>query len=177
MVAGVQAFFTARGVTANVSLGWKEASKQVNQGAGRANRVVFIPSDRSGRGGALKLDRNLQPGQRHFGSPVKDASAKALYTWERLLTVSVWAVDSTAPNDEGKQIEAVEDLFEWTIRAVHDFAHASAQWGEVAWLATPIERQFGRELQASLVFRHPMFDTPQDRAFPGFDLEKVPEPI
>lgn len=174
MVTSVQAFFDARDVGANVSLGWKEASKQVNQGAGRANRVVFIPSDRSGRGGALKLDQNLQPGRRRFGTAPNDVSTKALYTWERLLTVSVWAVDSTAPNDESKQIEAVEDLFEWTIRAVHDFAKASAQWGEVSWLASPIERQFGRELQASLVFRHPMFDTPQDRAFPGFEIERDP---
>lgn len=172
MVASVQAFFAARSIGANVSLGWKEASKQVNQGTGRANRVVFIPSDPGGRGGTIGPAQ--QPGQRRFGTAPNDVSTRALFTWERLLTVSVWAVDTTAPNDESKQIEAVEDLFEWTVRAVQAFAQNNARWGDVSWLASPIERQFGRELQAALVFRHPLFDSPGDRAFPGFNITEVP---
>ena len=165
LVDSVRTYFEARNVTANVSIGWKEASKQVNQGAGRANRVVFIPSDPSGRGG--KLVGAHQPGMRTFGSPTKDASVRALYTWERQLVVSVWAVATDAPNDEERQVEAVENLFEWTIRAVHAFAFVNAQWGDVNWLAAPIERQFGRELQAGLIFRHPMFDTPAEVVYPG----------
>lgn len=172
LVASVRSYFEAHGVTANVSMGWKEPAKQVNQGAGRANRVVFIPSASNGRGGSIGATQ--QPGARRFGTVPNDVETRALFDWERLVTVAVWAVDTDAPNDEEKQIEAVEDLFEWTIRAVHAFARNNARWGEVSWLASPIERQFGRELQASLTFRHPLFDSPADRAFPGFAITKDP---
>lgn len=164
LVNGVRSYFTGAGLTANVSVGWKEAAKQVNQGTGRANRVVFVPSDLGGRGGTLTAVQ--QPGQRNFGTPTVDTAVRALQDWERTLLVRVWAVDSTSPNDEEKQIEAVETLFEWTIRAVQSFAKNNGRWGAVEWLAAPIERQFGRELQAELVYRHPLFDAPQVVIFP-----------
>lgn len=161
LVSSVRSYFEQRNIVTSVSLGWREAAKQVNQGAGRANRVVFIPSDPGGRGGPLSAAH--QPGARHFGN---DTTARALYTWERNLVVSVWAVDADNPNDEEAQIEAVEDLFEWTIRAVHAFAFNNARWGETNWLVNPNERQFGRELRAALTFKHPMFDSPTGLAFP-----------
>jgi hypothetical protein len=157
LVAGVQAYFTANAVTAAVSLGWKQPAQQINQGTGRANRVVFIPSDPGGKGG--KLTATQQPGHRMIGDPV-EATARALLTWERYVVVSVWAVDGTDPHDEAKQIEAVETLFEWTLRAVHSVAHNDARWGDVAWTTSPVEHVFGRELRAGLTYRHPMFDAP-----------------
>lgn len=163
LVASVRAYFEARDVTANVALGWREPTKQINQGPGRANRVVFIPSDESGKGG--KLAPTQQPGARYFGNP-PDTTARALYTWERQLVVSVWAVDGANPHDEALQIEAVEDLFEWVVRAVHAFAHNDARWGDVVWTTEPVEHQFGRELRASLTFRHPLFDTETGVAYP-----------
>lgn len=167
LVGGVQSYFAARSVTAAVSLGWKQPTAQVNQGTGRANRVVFIPSDSSGRGGRLSQD-GLQPGARYFGPPASpaDTTVRALWTWERSLVVSVWAVDTTDPHNEAKQIEAVEDLFEWTVRAVHYFAHNNARWGDVAWTTSPVEHSFGRELRAALTFRHPLFDTETGVAYP-----------
>lgn len=165
LVSDVRTYFAGAGVTANVVIGWKEAAKQDNQGPGRANRVVFVPSDPQGRGGNVTVPGPQQPGMRSFGNPV-DTAARALGDWERLLTVHVWAADTTAPNDEEAQIEAVEDLFEWTLRAVHSSAKNNARWGAVDWLVSPVERQLGRELRAQLTFRHPLFDAPQTLIFP-----------
>lgn len=155
MVESVREYFVDRNVTAHVSLGWKQPTQQINQGFGGANRVVFIPSDPSGKGGSL--GGAAQPGDRRIGT---DTSVRSLYNWERFVVVSVWAVDSSDPADEAKQIEAVESLFEWTVRGVHAFAANNARWGDVAWTTSPVEHVFGRELRAGLVFRHPIFDTP-----------------
>lgn len=174
LVASVQSYLTARNVTANVSLGWRQDTKQINQGPGRANRIVFIPSDQGGRGG--KIIGTQQPGPRRFGSPTADTTARALFDWERSLLVSVWAVDGSDPHNEAKQIEAVEDLFEWTIRAVHHSAFNNARWGDVAWTTSPTEHQFGRELRAGLTFRHPLFDTENVIVYPaGIEITPVLE--
>lgn len=151
----VAAYFATVGVTANVSLGWKQPTKQINQGTGRANRVVIIPADGANGGSLVGVQ---QPGQRRFGTGDDEISARALYTWERAVIVSCWAVDLTDPHDEELQIEAVEDLFERTIQAVHYSAYNDARWGKVAWMTNATEQVFGRELRAALTFRHPMFD-------------------
>lgn len=171
LVASVQAYFDARGLGTNVSLGWKQPTKQINQGEGRANRVVFIPSDPSGRGGALAGAH--QPGPRRFGTGPSTIEARALYTWERSITVSVWAVDPTSPADESLQIEAIETLFEHVVRAVHAFAQVNAQWGEIGWVVSPTELLFGRELRAALSFHHPLFDSEVGKAFPSSSITKV----
>jgi len=178
LVASVQAYFTVTAgtppvttKTCDVSLGWKQPTKQINQGVGRANRVVFIPSDPGGKGG--KIVGAHQPGPRRFGPGVGgDTATRALYTWERQLVVSVWAVDGSDPHNEAKQIEAVEDLFELTIRAVHYYAFNNAQWGDVDWTTSPVEHSFGRELRAKLTFRHPMFDAETGIAYPAKAITK-----
>lgn len=162
LVASVQAYFDARSVGTQVGLGWKQPTQQINQGVGRANRVVFIPSDPSGKGG--KLAGAQRPGQRNVDT---NLSMRSLYNWERFVTVSVWACDTTDPQNEEKQIEAVETLFEHTVRAVHYFAANEAQWGDVTWTTSPVEHAFGRELRAGLVFRHPIFDAPNERVYPA----------
>ena len=160
LVHSVRDYFTANGVTASVSLGWKERSRQDNQGAGGANRVVFTPSDDSGRGGTIDGIRG--PGSRNnlASNGGDDTSRRGLYSWERFVVVSIWAQDDSQadPEDEEAQIEATEALFEWTMRAVQAFAHQDARWGDVTWTPTPVDRSFGRELRAALTYRHPMFD-------------------
>jgi hypothetical protein len=167
----IESYFTTRGVTATVALGWKQPTQQINQGPGGANRVVLIPSDPSGKGG--RLVGAQQPGPRVFGPQSDGLTARSLYTWERFVVVSVWAVDATDPANEPKQIEAVEDLFEWTVRAIHAFAHNDARWGDVAWTTSPVEHAFGRELRAGLTFRHPLFDGPTGIAYPVPEITKT----
>jgi len=170
-VATVQTFFDDNSVVANVEVGWKRRPRQDNQSTGGANRVVFIPSLDKGAGGKLVPVRF--PGPRN----VRDASAadptkvianvRSLLEWERSVQISVWAVDPTGREDESKQIEAVESLFEWTVRAIHGSpgAFASLVWGDVTW-TPPIERAFGLELLADLTFRHPIFDSPRELVYP-----------
>jgi len=274
LVDGVRDYFSDHSVTANVSIGWNERTKQVNQGAGGANRVVFTPSDDSGRGGRLagahhvgsrdinlvgsrigtqakrlsvsgpfalsdgeilnvKIDGEVTAQTITFsagdfadisaatvteviaamsltGATVSESSGKvlitseskgptssvkveggtanvalgfstvqatgngyegqvrALFNWERICVVSVWAVDTSNVDDEEKQIEATETLFEWVLRAVQRQAQMTAQWGDIIWTPNKAyERAFGRELRASLVFKHPMFDVPTETVYPG----------
>jgi hypothetical protein len=174
LVTNVQSYFTSRSITANVSLGWKQETKQINQGPGRANRVVFIPSPPSGAGG--RLVGAQQPGPRRFGPGVGgDTSARSLFTWERQVLVSVWAADTSDPHNETKQLEAIEDLFELTVRAVHAATQANAQWGEVTWVLSPNEHTFGRELRAALSFAHPLFDDEVVVKYPGKAITRVLE--
>ncbi len=167
MVAYVAAYLTAVGVTAHVSLGWRERTKQINQGPGGANRVVFTPSDDSGRGGEIVATQ--QPGQRKSSD---GTSRRALFDWDRYLVVSVWGVDGTSPEDESLQIEATETLFERVMQGVQNFAGQGAHWGSVTWTNSPLERAFGKELRAALIFRHPMFDAENQTVVPGFVLNR-----
>lgn len=180
LVAAVQAYFTATGNQATVSLGWKERTKQPAAGAGR---VVFTPSDDSGKGGNIVQPH--MPGPRDVlddnGNVV--ARVRALRSWERLVVVSVFANDPTNIEDESAQIEATETLYEATVRAVNSFAvsplgtlaAAGLVWGAVNWTPVPIERVFGRELRAELTFKHPIFDAPLEVVFPQPSINKVME--
>lgn len=172
----VRDFFATNGVSATCELGWRRRDRQLNQGAPLgANRVVFTPSDSGGAGGTLVPARF--PGPR----TLRDAgqamgTVRSLRDWERAVTVSVWAVDPTKPNDEASQIEASETLFEWVVRAVHSApgAFAEMEWGAVQWTEPP-ERSFGLELIASLTFKHPIFDVPRELVFPsGAAVKRAP---
>jgi hypothetical protein len=75
--------------------------QQLNQGVGQANRVVFMPGS--------------WPDGSNQGVLVPAVRRKGIYervnaTWERIVTASVWAVDSTEPANQEKQIQAVSSL-------------------------------------------------------------------
>lgn len=174
-VVAVQAFLTDNSVNARVEVGWRRRNQQLNQGPGGANRVVFTPSaDDSGAGGSLIPPRFVGPRTVYDKDPLAVdptrpvATMRALRDWQRRALVSVWAVDVTRREDEAAQIEAVETLFEWVMRAVHGSpgAFAAVTWGDVTW-TPPGERAFGLELRAGLTFTHPVFDSPRDIAYPA----------
>jgi hypothetical protein len=174
LVDSVRAYLDARFGPSErpvVALGWRERTKQINQGPGGANRVVFTPSDDNGRGG--RIIGTQQPGARTFGTGQDKTTTRALFDWERTVIVSVWALDRTKPTDEAAQIEAVETLFEWVVRAVQQSAYANAKWTDVNWTVEPVEHAFGRELRAGLIFRHPLFDSENDVAFPTGVITKT----
>lgn len=179
-VDAVRAFFAQNNVDAVVEAGWKRRVRQDNQSANGAGRVVFTPSG-SDDGDGGKLAQVRFPGPRNLRDPSATnptkvvGSVRSLLEWERRVLVSVWAVDVDPQRreDEAAQIQAVEDLFEWTIRAVHSApgAFASVVWGSTRW-TPPLERAFGLELRFDLTFRHPMFDTPRMLVFPGGALAR-----
>ena len=158
LVEGVRAWFSDNAIDASIVLGWKERTKQANQGPGGAARVVFSPSDDSGKGGKLSQD---------FGNRGPGGNPRPLVMWERTCVVAVWARDPDAPGDDEGAIEAVETLLEQVVQAVQAVAGNSARWGEVLWTVSPNELSFGRELRASLTLRGPLFDRTSEIATPS----------
>lgn len=187
MLDDLAAFFDAHDVKATVTLGWKERTKQVNQGPGGAARVVFVPSDEEGDGGAIA------PTAKYPGDlPVLDAGgntigvARISATWQRTLVMSVWAHDATRRDDERAQIEAVEDLFRMAIvglRAVTMKTGAGqtipgvvqlVRFSKVVWTTKPTELRNGAELRCWIDVTVPLYEPPREALFPGATLEPDP---
>lgn len=168
LIASVRADFAANAVTANVDFGWNRTIRQDNQGAGGANRVVFMPSDEAGNGGEIRPARFM--GDRN----VRDADGKvvgnirALQDVEEIVTVFVWARDAQHPDDEVAQYEATVTLAERTMIAIHGApgAYGCVTWRSRKW-RPPLERAFGRELQLVLTIDQPIFARPRMLAFPS----------
>lgn len=170
MVARVQTYFTLNGVNAGVHLGWQARYRVTNQGPGQANRVTFTPGDDNGSGGRILAPS--QPGERRIGGTSPQTatdSIRALYDWERIVLVSMWASAPDATGDEEAReaatYEALEDLVEWTMRAIYNAGHANVIMGEVR-LTVPPERAYGLEARIGLTFRHPLFDVASDLVGP-----------
>lgn len=184
LVDDVTAFFLAHNVRAAVVEGWRERQKQNNQGPGGAARVVFTPGDEDGSCGELSLE-HLRAGEVSIYDqsmpPNVVAKARRLRMWAQTLVVSVWAHDDTKSSDERAQIEAVRQLFSWTVRAVQasPAGAANAQWGKIRWASgektqTPTELRNGAELRAWLELRTVILDTPVGIAYPAPALTTDP---
>lgn len=137
----VRAQFVADDSDAVVVFGWKEVAKQINQGPGGANRIVFKPGDKSNKGGPVlapdKPGRNPRP----------------LYTLNELFDVYIWAVDARALDDELAQVEAARLLHDQVLRALYLVTHTDGDkglgpvaFGDWQWNKGPIERPFGAEI-------------------------------
>lgn len=175
---GVQEYFGLFDDGTAVVFGYRERAKQINQGSGGANRVIFLPGDPSGAGGKLaptprdvgrrQLDDTSDP-------PVHVADIRPIASWERQFTVSIWAVDKAAQRDELAQASAAETLFERLVRAVEQFTGAggpNVAWGSVTWTVAK-ENTFGTELLVGLALAHPLMDGPEEVGFPGFEIQRV----
>lgn len=163
-----------------VSLGWRERARQDNQTAGRADRIVFTPSADDGRSGQIAAVRG--PGLREIRTPegVLEGKVRGLYTWEQLMTCSVWAAPppGCSRDDEEAQIGATEDLFEWALQAVYHSGLAAVQPGEAGWTVSPVHTAFGKEMRFTFTLRQDVFDKPRDVRFPGHSVPRpwLPEP-
>jgi len=174
LVDAVGAYFTANNVGAVAVYGSRERTKQNNQGLGGANRVAFAPSDDGGKAGRIVAVKHPGP-RRTTDDEDNETARRAIFDWEHVLMVSIWAVDASDPENERAQLEAVETLLEHTINAVQSFAHANAIWGDVTWTPQPVERVFGRELRVGLTYRHPMFETENEIVRPSPVVHRIPE--
>lgn len=169
---GVAAYFEAQSIPVVVDRGWKARAKQTNQGAGRANRVVFMPSKKDGNAGQIVNPRQVgereifKPGPTKDDPPVLVARVRALSDWKRLLLVSIWAYDGTQANDEGAQDDALYFLFTETQRAVQSVGFGNPVWGATE-ITVPPERSFGLELLAELSIQFPIIDRPTDVGSPS----------
>ena len=148
----VKARLEAAGVTAEVVFGERQPPQQLNQGTGRANRVVFAPGDDAGNLGTY--DAPVKPGR----------AARSLWDWMLLARVYVWAYDPSAPEDEIVQWKAVVELHDLVIEAIHAFCSAFYAPTSPKNVAKPNERRFGKEMVFLLVYRQPVLATPRERS-------------
>ncbi len=175
LVDGVAAFFVANEITAVVERGWKARAKQINQGPGRANRVIFMPSKADGGAGAIVNPRQVGLIEVGEDPALPEYTIRPLSDWSRSLIVSMWAYDGDSANDEGAQCDAVDALFRWTQIAVQAVAFGNAVWNETKF-TVPAERAFGLELLAGLTYQSPVFDMPLEIARPAPLVTKGPLP-
>lgn len=131
--------------TVSVVFGSREVAKQINQGAGRANRVVFAPGD---EGGALGSYAPVgEPGR---NLAMRDGSARrrpmrALWDWKVAGRVYVWAYDGAAHTDELAQWTAMVELHDRVIAEIHRVAAGNYQIRAPRNAAKSVERTFGCE--------------------------------
>lgn len=129
-----------------VAFGWRERAKQVNQGTGRANRVIFEPGDAGkagGYSGAKRPGRNPRP----------------LGTLTETCTVYCWACDAEsaeAANQELAQWRAARMLHDAVYRAIQlalrtkAEANLNVKFDAPEWVLTNVERPFGAEMKFRL---------------------------
>jgi hypothetical protein len=176
LVTQVRSYLTTYGVTCTVAVGFRELAKQTNQGPGRANRLVFVPSTENGDAGRIVSVRD--PGRRVITQtdPSEDpdvvvGEVRALGDWDQNITLSVFAHDGANPRDELAQHVAVSELLQWAKRAIDSTGFANIAWGAVRYVV-PKENTFGAELRVGLTFMSPIFDVPLEVATPGFTISK-----
>lgn len=177
LAAGVRAFFEANGVPATVPpVGWKYRTFQVNQGPGGGSRVAFIPGriDPTAPGVPKVLDAGTfsqpqlsTPGPRLGGQTQNPGNPRPLASWHKLVSVSIWAVDPDGPQDDERQLSALENLVDWTYTAMHNAVDpvsgrnvglADLELVDSVWTTPPVERAFGRELVLFFIQHAPVFD-------------------
>lgn len=162
LVADVKALFTSEGNTANVVFGKRESTKQINQGTGRANRVVFSPGDPAGKAGSYTGAKVTRKGPSFAGRK----ASKSLGTFLEKATVYCWSVDATtaaALNDESKQYDAARLLHDQVIRAIYrspNVGHGTFKISGPQWVQDKVERRFGAEIMFQLEFEAMIPDEP-----------------
>lgn len=175
LVNGVKAYFAATGGGTTVLCGYRERSRNLNQGTGGANRVVFLPGDPNGAGGKITPPRDVghQVLVDTEGNPVADV--RPIASWDRQFSVAIWAADATQIRDELAQCVAATALLERTAQAVEQVSHAggpNVAWGPIAWTIQQ-DNPYGAELVVGLLFTHPLMDAPAEVGTPGFTLTRV----
>lgn len=150
-------YFQSYSVPATVApVGLKYRSFTINQSApGNGNRVVFIPGVFDGDVKAKRAYGSLSRETRNSSFVV---NPREIASWERPITISVWAasVPGRRP-DEEDSIAVVEDLLEQVVRALQATAASAIHFGEVS-IPVPGEDTFGAELLLHVVQVGPLYD-------------------
>jgi hypothetical protein len=167
----MEAYFKTYEVKAKVAIGLKERDKW------QEPWVVIIPGTFDGTLPARPMDGGT------FGPPEKKKSwnPRELAEWTRTITFSIFAVDKDNKQSEEHQIEALEQLIEWTLRASWNAVDPvtginvggpSLEWGKSILLHPPVQMAYGRELLLQATYKHPFFDVPQLVLQPPPGLQK-----
>ena len=153
VIEDVRQRFIDEGTQCNVSFGRREKSKQINQGPGRANRVVFEPSVDGKLG---KYDAARYPGR----------NPRPLRTLKEWCTVYCWGWDGTKANDELAHYTQARLIHDAVIRAIYlsvQSGHGTFQLSDPMILVDKVEKVFGCELKFTLEVSAMIPDEPLDQ--------------
>lgn len=131
--------------------GKKQLAQTVNQGTGRANRVVFVPGEGDALGG-------YAPAQKMSGR-----AGRSLADWQVPATVHVWAHDASAPENELVQWKAMVELHDAVVAAIHKFCAGNYQLRAPRNASPLTERQFGCATAFVVAVNQPVIDVTRDR--------------
>ena len=183
---GVRAYFADHEVPAVVTpVGWRYRTFQTNQGPGGGSRVCLIPGKIDPAGGPPKpTDAGQFRGASQSANRAGPSGPRPLVTWDRLVSLSVWAVDPSDPTADELQFAATENLLEWAVLALNaavdpvtgqSVGLVSVALQDAQWVTPPVERGFGRELVAWFVHSGPLYDViPVRRTPTAGALQKGP---
>jgi hypothetical protein len=156
LVDGVQAYFDKRNLGTKVFATFnRERFRQNNQGEGTCNRVAFLF-------GGEDDDENLGELTAASHNSGNARNPRELFTWEKRGVCSVWAVDTSAPDDERVQIAAIENLLEQTVRAVQFVARADLKWTRMRVGKGSREKRYGTEILLDFEHKGPLYDVTYD---------------
>ena len=158
LLAKMRDTFAENGVTAPIYFGWREPAKQVNQGPGRANRVVVVPGK-----GKFMAARN--PGR----------NPRPLHTVLEQLTFYCWGFDPSEPNDELLQYEAARYLLDYTLESIYLNARGTYELSDIEWVDNKTERRFGAECKFTMLLQAMVPDGEWPEADVGPDANVVME--
>ena len=135
----------------SVVFGKRQVAQTVNQGTGRANRVVFVPGD----GASLGTYTAPQKQQGRAG--------RSLWDWRVAATVHVWAHDPAAAENELTQWNAMVELHDLVVTAIHNFAAGMYEIRAPRDASAVVERPFGCATAFVVALAQPVVATTRER--------------
>lgn len=157
---GVAKYFADRSIPIEVArVGAKYRSFKSNQHVlTGANRVVFIPGDFDPTSAQTKA-RPYGVLNRETRNASSVVNPRELASWERPITISIWAAPHPGKAEaEDDSIAVVEDMLELVVRACQFVQMSQIMFGEVVIVAPPVEQSYGAELLLSAIQRGPLLD-------------------
>jgi hypothetical protein len=192
----IRSYFAAHEVPATVFFGWKHRARIGNQGPAGGSRVVLCPGLEPKANGAAeggKLDRfthGTGADPQRFGTPGSGAGPAAILNAPVQATLCVWGYDPAHRESEGHQHNAAWELFEHTLRAMHNatvtddagntlaYGHGAIVWGAFRWTLGSLDDGFGKELLVELVHKTILTEPHVDLAYPQpFVQPRSPSPF
>lgn len=179
---GVRAYFAANSVPAVVTpVGWRYRTFQINQGPGGGSRVCLIPGriDPTAPAPPKVVDAGDFAGASMSANRSSPTGPRPLVTWRKVISLSVWGVDTSDTSNDELQLAATENLFEWAYRALHSAVDPVTGQSvglqqlalqDAQWVLPPVERAFGRELVAWFVLSGPLYDVIPSIGYPAAGL-------
>lgn len=139
-----------------VEYGRRRLAYQVNQGTGRANRVLFCPSESPGTFAPAR-----RPGQAQGGLAVP---GRPLATIDLPYEVHCWGYDESAPTSDAAQDQAALLLASAVVAGIYNSPHGGGGSFEVLqvprFTPRPVELKFGAEFVFEYVLRVSVTDQP-----------------